>query len=83
MDAKHTPGPWVVEDGTLFGKDDGYTVDLFDLTPYETNERATEDARLIAAAPELLAALEFMYENGDGYDAREKARDAIAKALGK
>lgn len=39
--------------------------------------------RLPIAAPsiadELAEALEFMYENGDGYDARAKARAVLAK----
>ena len=58
-DTKFTPGPWVVEDETLYGKEFGYTVPLIDFGFYEDNERHHEDAHLIAAAPDL-------YESGAG-----------------
>ena len=83
---KHTPGPWHWEDSGLWSKWD--FVYLSKGTPeFEAN------ARLIAAAPELLAALRGIIEtlgyleaNG-GIDAPHRlaliaARAAIAKAEG-
>lgn len=74
-----TQGPWVVERDTLFGKDDGYTVDLFEFTPYDTNERHVEDARFIAAARDLVPAL---LAERDAQAARADAADAdVARRL--
>lgn len=70
-----TPGPWTMESETLFGKDFGYTVDLFDVVPYDTNERFEADARLIAAAPDLARALIASEA------ARKLAEERLAKAL--
>lgn len=82
-----TPGPWRVGDAgaTVFGPPTGNP------SP-ETiaNVRRADNARLIAAAPELLAALRGILEIGkrdmsnpkyDGYFAT--ASDAIAKAEGR
>lgn len=83
---KHTPGPWTAyndscakceEDGTqewgVTGPPGGYHA------PF-TNEA---DARLIAAAPELLEALQSVVRIFSGYQGLEmtSARAAIAKAL--
>ncbi len=61
MNAKHTPGPWET-DGTVvraMGNDD-FEVDLTEnSTPFPTTDA---NARLIAATPELLDALEQAYE---------------------
>lgn len=99
---KHTPGPWVTlpEEcdkpyvrirGTRLGE--RYKI-VNVLTPaYEGfAERETEEtranARLIAAAPELLEALETILEMCDGYVPNTSkvvwanARAAIAKATG-
>ena len=97
----HTPGPWIVESGDSTSKfiydnkgEDGYlgalaTVEHGDPDELEAN------ACLIAAAPELLAALEaavyFLEENKEriGYATRspmhkkiEEMNAAIAKAKG-
>ena len=106
--SKHTPGPWVVlpEEcdrpyirirGTVLG---GRYKIANVLTPcYEgVHEREAEEtranARLIAAAPEMLEALQAIADEADGtgkpyscdsYLPRhfiEKARAAIAKATG-
>ena len=86
MDAKHTPGPWAVggrlviaeKYGSVCAVDDGQS-------DYVAN------ARLIAAAPELLAALKAITDElgvpDPGYpapvaNAAEIARAAIAKAEG-
>lgn len=97
MTTKHTPGPWMPHGGK---PRDGYCF-IGDATPtgwpvalvsdrVATGE-AEANARLIAAAPELLAALQAMVDNyvdtyGDeGDDAPgsiKTARAAIAKARG-
>ncbi len=77
----HTPGPWSYHDASIEPQIlgvNGETV-VYELN---TNEH---DARLIAAAPELLEALEAALKAGiidiDGEP--ERARAAIAKARGK
>lgn len=81
MTAKHTQGPWKInytkfseimaENGALIAK----VNKLNGLVNLEAN------ARLIAAAPELLAALHNMLEDGDETD-RKQALEAIKKAEG-
>ena len=83
---KFTPGPWryasrnVNEIMTTFH---GVQIGRSYIDVATENEKA--DAHLIAAAPELLEALEAIMEN-DGTMMRpnciDKARDAIAKAKG-
>lgn len=93
--SKHTLGPWKAK-GEKYGK----TIDIFgndgtdqpiawadsdDIDPKE----AKANARLIAAAPDLLAALERLFKQTSegnapcGEDTREAVRAAIAKAAGK
>lgn len=101
---RHTPGPWYVS-GTI----DGYAIRYRDQADYYTiatahddigawrntdDEEAAANARLIAAAPELLEALRMMLEDaddahgrGDGtpwvtFASMNRARAAIAKATG-
>jgi type VI protein secretion system component VasF len=87
MKFSHTPAPWELRqsaNGYWFidheQGDEGYT-----LTKLECGER---DARLIAAAPELLAALQNVAACFDANDpdsmanAMADARAAIAKATG-
>lgn len=97
MDAKHTPGPWSVGEkvGTLvFAGNEGSMGDFIcEVTGEDETPRAVNraNARLIAAAPELLSALyeldgaaeymDFDPESRFGL-AVEKARTAIAKATG-
>ena len=85
---KHTPGPWRLDEGQssrvylIDGKDGA----VGELVFAETRNPA--DARLIAAAPELLEALQELMDDDapwDGMrwaDACDKARAAIAKARG-
>ncbi|MFN7185965.1 MAG: hypothetical protein ACK5X3_12375 [Pseudomonadota bacterium] len=56
--AKHTPGPWAAEDNFIMAD-----VDVVALVRSKDFDAATNaaNARLIAAAPDLLAALEHMY----------------------
>jgi len=90
----HTPGSWSrVANSIKSRKADCVVVRLpactdcaGDETP-EQLERWDADARLIAAAPELLEALENLLkvhegEGGTQYHAGDMARAAIAKAKG-
>jgi hypothetical protein len=82
--SEHTPGPWHVYEGCVYDADNAELSHC----PGEA------DARLIAAAPDLLAALKALLDNGDdphplsGRDPTVRredigpARAAIAKAIG-
>lgn len=93
---KHTPGPWYAWDngsvsaGLLMGSFIGHLK-----TPTDENrEEMNANARLIAAAPDLLIAAKHMFERVsalreqmgmfdlDGEADYEALRDAIAKAEG-
>jgi hypothetical protein len=87
--SKHTPGPWVVYDDSNDGKTNrieiaarGKTVArIYHSVPAED----LPNARLIAAAPELLAALKYIVNvcsaiDPQGEEAHERANAAIAKA---
>jgi antitoxin (DNA-binding transcriptional repressor) of toxin-antitoxin stability system len=100
----HTPGPWTVEscrneDGSPFLSISGqgpFGAWLADIQPGSVNgkplgvtQRDEANARLIAAAPDLLAALKEMTElkhftatRSEKESADAKARAAIAKAKG-
>lgn len=98
MSAQHTPGPWdFTQDGSTAKKlatvcvtGDGWIVGVpfsreTDVN-YEQHGTSKADARLIAAAPELLAALQTI-ERGYGVTFQDAAvrnlvTDAIAKATG-
>ena len=85
---KHTPGPWRTSGTQSFY--------VFAGDEVVTNGSTQANARLIAAAPDLLAALESLFEHcamvhkqwGDGDNTRQAdaainaARAAIAKATG-
>ena len=77
----YTPGPWEV-DGTEWGcvrrakTGDGITYDIFNV----------DDARLIAAAPDLLAALKAIVHDGMVHWStviKDQTLAAIAKAEGR
>lgn len=76
--SEHTPGPWVV--GNVGEVVAGGTT-LADV--YGDDEQADVDARLIAAAPDLLAALELLLPYLEDCRMDIEARAAIAKARGK
>ena len=85
----HTPGPWKWEDDNhVLWAQGGKKV--IDAAPYEgmwlAGENEEADARLIAAAPDLLEALQDCLENtGGGWISAgviDRARAAIAKATG-
>jgi hypothetical protein len=99
----HTPGPWAVEDPifqqlTIVEADkqtyEWRFIASVDLVPYAEDDRpisvgeATANARLISAAPDLLAALQAvdLARHTDAGDDWQRATDltdaAIAKATG-
>jgi hypothetical protein len=84
--SKHTPGPWTAEDEGasvhIAGHDGIWVAEV-----YGIDDNA--NARLIAAAPDLLQALTEVVETYDSGDngrtlrwAVDTCRDAIAKATG-
>lgn len=81
---QHTPGPWKVHGYHILGEDLCAVAEV-----YTAEDIPTEDAnaRLIAAAPQLLCALETLlqaFECGDYYNdvITDLAKEAIAKAKG-
>lgn len=95
MSTKHTPGPWsfgygiTTEYGEVFGvgvttKPD-WTVVCAVSRPGDVNAIDEANARLIAAAPELLefarSVVRYAGSAGDDYLAN-KAREVITKAIG-
>ena len=98
--AKHTPGPWLLRSSTVYALDATGTTNRFWAQPqvgwvengvaYTSEDELTANARLIAAAPDLLAAanraLNYIQategELGITLDSGDMLRAAIAKALG-
>ena len=96
MEVKHTPGPWKC--GQYLGQsawvvhmdagDRGRGMDIVNGVAGLTHEERLANARLIAAAPDLLAALEWMLyarnwsDTAVISDAVLAAKSAIARAKG-
>ena len=96
MKTQHTPGPWAADKyGVITGGE--YLCTTIAETPVvawrsagqkKQSDQAMSNSRLIAAAPDLLAALDMMLatrRNADsdaGLMAEDQARAAIAKARG-
>ena len=97
MSPKHTPGPWHTggQDDRIIYAADGFAV--ADATVFHGRHRSkdaapteTHNARLIAAAPELLDALKVLLslhdsqvDTADAWNvSMEEARTAISKATG-
>lgn len=83
MSGSHTPGPWVIEDGWLQNERGPY-VDGQYLSVCMSATRLA-DGLIIAAAPDMLAALEHILAGAVSLPrfAEAEARAAIAKALGR
>lgn len=89
--AQHTPGPWnygETTDGRAQVSANGVT--LCQSTPSETKirglEHALANARLIAAAPQMLKALQFILIDANStldYEARLILEAAVSCAAGK
>lgn len=85
---KHTPGPWEIRDDDEVGQVSivGGSKIVLATVRTATVEPGDENARLIAAAPELLEALEILVDDAHQmlYQHRKAyAMSAIAKATGK
>jgi hypothetical protein len=97
----HTPGPWEVDEPhQVWAPSAGEYVAITQVEDRETipRDQVEANARLIAAAPELLEAIKELLEvadpdSSDGYEmewqwretlerAQDRARAAIAKATG-
>ena len=83
----HTPGPWKAANLDTCPSISGATasitllVDLFG--NYRSDDNLVSDARLIAAAPDLLAALQdYFSDRCTIQDFQDHARAAIRKATG-
>jgi hypothetical protein len=87
MKDKHTQGPWHVEQsGSIYAKDEFIGIAL-DGKPWGKALPQEANARLMAAAPELLEVLELLllYSRGEGmgYDETyHRAEKLIAKIEG-
>lgn len=90
---KHTPGPWNVSGSHIVSVKTGVQLaEVFSPCGYDPkNQKEAANARLIAAAPDLLAALEQCLvivdahrriSGGDGDMAAMNARAALARAKG-
>jgi hypothetical protein len=87
----HTPGPWMAgpmvgESDTIWiGNGDGYVAQVTRIDGLEPIDWA--DARLISAAPEMLAALEALVVshlalcNSPEWDEQDEAEQAQARAI--
>lgn len=82
MKPKFTPGPWIYDDiyGLILAKTNGAEIAA-------CHSGIEANARLIAAAPEMLAALEWLYpilkaRSENAPDSLKKIKDLIAKARG-
>lgn len=96
--AAHTPGPWEVAEAKRYEGGEPITEELFVRAPEDDdpatssiNEVAQANARLIAAAPDLLAALRLAQawftarpaQRPDFTAVRDAMEAAIAKAEGR
>lgn len=86
---KHTSGPWVCVGAQPDGKGHRYVVSQEGFTVADLQPNGGHNARLIAAAPDLLEALQALMENYETVDglgfnmfAVAKACRAISKATG-
>jgi hypothetical protein len=87
--AQHTPGTWHAKDGQIYPEETGSTLALILPCVDPTGKEALANAALIAAAPDLLAALQSIADSeeydGDSFvcdfaTLQGVARAAIAKA---
>jgi hypothetical protein len=87
--SKHTPGPWNVDgDATVYGPrfsiaNDKEQIGIFEVADCKGYKQEREaNARLIAAAPDLLLALERLVHPMADDEDLDYARGIISKAKG-
>jgi hypothetical protein len=79
---KHTPGPWhVIPKGATFAGDIANERGEVVAQAYGTGHKA--NARLIAAAPDLLAALQWAMDNAEWSNDTATGTDPIRAAIAK
>lgn len=94
MEGKHTPGPWKLDNEPSFHRNRVWTEDMrpivnlcsMGMSPADIDPEAQANARLIAAAPDLLEALHRVWDDIDDETMPatvEIIRAAIAKAEGR
>ena len=94
MSTKHTPAPWRIEWGMSQGGDGHHVCDASDMGPLsiiasvhfhdDADGETKANARLIAAAPDLLAALRGLLDYGSlGAYGRAAAVNAALAAVAK
>ena len=83
--SQHTPGPWEVdrsdEDVLVITQDQKIAVAALWLENVETLDKVMPDARLIAAAPEMLELLERYVKRGDDLSAEYREARALLARL--
>lgn len=80
---KGTPGPWTGKDVGIAKQDDaGLQLGFIMTFDEKRRDECAANARLIAAAPELLEALQDLQARTCIYVNTSKAKAAIAKATG-
>ena len=92
MKTRHTPGPWTVEDSSVTALVDSENSQTYIAPICEVDQEwamADANAHLIAAAPDLLAALEDVAAEldargkvFDGDETADRVRAVIAKVTG-
>lgn len=89
-DTRHTPGPWVADGLSVIASDARATI-VATVTGAASNPTAVADARLVAAAPDLLAALADLMQHcadqgwwlkSHAVNVMNAAKTALAKAEG-
>lgn len=87
--SNHTPGPWIADYNDVCASRDGQRGDLLAMTSSDDHGEKCANARLMAAAPDMLKALEgcgcvcYKVVLGPPHDERcEAVVAAIAKAKG-
>lgn len=91
---KHTPGPWETEENSYGNEIDVYPVkdgpppigrwaEICTVKDYENDEEMRANARLIAAAPDLLEAAHNALAGGVPKEIAVALRLAISKAEGR
>jgi len=81
---KGTRGPWFVSnEGVLLVRDESGLSIVAKYIGYPDDDEEVANANLIAAAPDLLEALQDLSSRAEIYVNTSKAKEAIAKALSK